>query len=179
MEACTSEFRGSHWGRCLVRLEKRNGQVDWQVYNPACVSLPAPPPAPPPCRDKRGQSQVGVHLAAHLPPVRDHPQLQQAPLGEVLHGHLHHRHAVDCCLLLPDGVAGEWRKRGRTVGTAPARHLLGAGRAGFKERPQALLCKSLPSQPLARRWVERFSRGAQGSAAHRGRPDRDRVALAR
>lgn len=51
---------------------------------------------------------MGVHLATHLSPVHHHPQLQQASLGEVLHGHLHHRHAVDRRLLLSNGVAGEW-----------------------------------------------------------------------
>lgn len=50
---------------------------------------------------------MGVHLAPHLPPVYHHPQLQQAPLGEVLHGHLHHSHSMDRRVLLPHGVAGE------------------------------------------------------------------------
>lgn len=73
---------------------------------------------------------MGAQLAAHLPPVRHHPQLQQAPLGELLHGHLHHRHAVDRRLLLPDGVAGEWqRSRGRD---SPCLAPVGDGRAGFQ-----------------------------------------------
>lgn len=54
---------------------------------------------------------MGVHLAPHLSAMHHNPQLQQASLGEVLHGHLRHCHTLDRCLLLPDGVAGEWRHR--------------------------------------------------------------------
>lgn len=127
-------------GRCITRL----------VF----LSLP-PPPAPPHCRGERGQGQVGVHLAAHPPPVRDHPQLQQAPLGEVLHGHLRHRHALDRCLLLPDGVAGE-------CGSAPDLPV-GEGRA--RERPRPLLCRLRRVASLRRRWLIAQGGSAEGRGA--------------
>lgn len=95
---------------------------------------------------------MGVHLATHLPPVRHHPQLQQAPLGEVLHGHLPHRHAVDRCLLLPNGVAGEWRQQGWVVQTAPAQHLPEVGELGSRVTSDtAVLLQQVAS--LRRRWL--------------------------
>lgn len=80
---------------------------------------------------------MGAHLAAHLPPVRHHSQLQQASLGELLHGHLRRRHAVDRRLLLPDGVAGEWQRSGGM--DSPCLAPAGDGRAGFQSS-RALLC---------------------------------------
>ena len=59
-----------------------------------------------------GNSEVGVHLAPELRPVLHRPQLQQAPLGEVVYGDLRFVHAVDRSLLLHDGVDGESRTPG-------------------------------------------------------------------
>lgn len=52
---------------------------------------------------------MGVHLAPELCLVLHCPQLQQAPLGEVVYGDLRFLHAVDRSLLLHDGVDGESR----------------------------------------------------------------------
>ena len=114
---------------CLAWKSKPTGRLE--VCNLVCIS-PHSGSTASLYRGKRGQSQVGIHLAAHLPPVHHHPQLQQAPLGEVLHAHLRHRHAMDRCLLLPDGVAGEWREKGWTVQTAPSRHVPEVGELGSR-----------------------------------------------
>ena len=59
-----------------------------------------------------GNSEVGIHLAPELRLVLHRPQLQQAPLGEVVYGDLRFVHAVDRSLLLHDGVDGESRTPG-------------------------------------------------------------------
>lgn len=136
-EICSWE---SYWYHALVWPEKISRQVDWQVCNPVCVSLPLPSGSTPsPCRGQRGQSQMGVHLATHLPPVHHHPQLQQAPLGEVLHADLRHCHTVDRCFLLPDGVAGEWWERGRLYGQ-PMPSTSQRWENWARDQPQALPC---------------------------------------
>lgn len=50
---------------------------------------------------------MGIHLATEFCLILHCTQLQQAPLGEVVHGDICFLHAVDCSLLLHDGVDGK------------------------------------------------------------------------
>lgn len=54
------------------------------------------------------QAQVGVFLAINLHLVLHHPELQPATLGELLHADIHSFHSMDCHLLLPYGLDGEF-----------------------------------------------------------------------
>lgn len=50
---------------------------------------------------------MGVHLATEFRLILHCTQLQQAALGEMVHGDVCFLHAVDRSLLLHDGVDGE------------------------------------------------------------------------
>lgn len=50
---------------------------------------------------------MGIHLATEFCLILHCTQLQQAPLGEMVHGDVRFLHTVDRSLLLRDGVDGE------------------------------------------------------------------------
>lgn len=53
--------------------------------------------------------EVDLHMALEFCPVLHSAQLQQTPLGKMVHGHLCFFYPVDCSFFLHDGVDGTYQ----------------------------------------------------------------------